>query len=400
MGFKYYSISNPLSRLWITYMKVPESVYFDYALPAILIFVFALFLFEKRQEGLVVKNILEQAKDQLSSLGNAPYFLVIAGLVAFYLRNSAPASLSFILTILFLGVFAGIAYLYFNRKVDFKGKLIIVLFTLWILYQAVLSAMFTIVVYMGISFFGLLMLNKRFSFVQKTLGMAFLLGFTMVLQFSKTNFRMLGKRNLIQGSALKTFANVYVQNLVHIRDAFNIQSFFPIYLRTNQGYQLASVMHHMPAHRPHDHGSLLGKSILASLVPRAIWPTKPEAGGKKNMKYYANTFLDTTSMNVGPIGEGYGAFGKWGGILYMFLFGTFLSLAFRFFIRLARRRPLLLFWQPLIFYEVIFCMENDTMQALNSLIKITVFLFIVFKIFPGLITPDKKALSTDRLAYG
>ena len=84
----------------------------------------------------------------------------------------------------------------------------------------------------------------------------------------------------------------------------------------------------------------------------------------------------------------------------MFLFGTFLSLAYWIFIRLARKHPLLLFWQPLIFYEVIFCMENDTLQALNSLVKISVLLFIVFKLFPTLIQPREILSSTDRLAIG
>ncbi|MBK6390612.1 MAG: hypothetical protein IPF70_08590 [Saprospiraceae bacterium] len=121
---------------------------------------------------------------------------------------------------------------------------------------------------------------------------------------------------------------------------------------------------------------------MASFIPRIFWPDKPTSGGKANMKYYANVFLDTTSMDVGPIGEGYGSFGKWGGILYMFFFGSFLSLSFRYFISLCKKYPLLIFWQPLVFYEVIYCMENDTMQAMNSLIKIGIILFILFEYFP------------------
>jgi hypothetical protein len=107
------------------------------------------------------------------------------------------------------------------------------------------------------------------------------------------------------------------------------------------------------------------------------------------MKYYADVYLDTTSMDVGPIGEGYGSFGKWGGILYMFFFGSFLSLSFRYFISLCKKYPLLIFWQPLVFYEVIYCMENDTMQAMNSLIKIGMLLFILFKLFPNIIKPTQ-----------
>jgi len=400
LGYKYYTISNPLSGLWGTYMKVPEGVYFEYTLPAILLFIFALLLFEKKMEGEIVRRVLNNAQEQLKHIGQAPYYIVLAGLLAFYITSYAPVSLTYILTIVYLCVFAGIAYLLFNNVINFKGKLVITFFTLWILYNAVLSTMFTIVVYMGISFFGLLMLNRKFTFFKKIAGLTLLIGLTLVLQFSKSNFRMLIKRNLIQGSPLTTFATIYFKNLTNIKEVFSINSFFPIYFRTNQGYQLAAVMHYIPAYKAHDKGDFLSKSIFASFIPRAIWPNKPGAGGKMNMKYYANIFLDTTSMNVGPIGEGYGAFGKWGGILYMFLFGSFLSLAYRYFIHLAVNRPLLLFWQPLIFYEVIFCMENDTMQALNSLIKITFFLFVLFKFFPNLIIPRSGIIATNHATTG
>jgi len=401
VGYTYYSASNPLSRLWVTYMKVPEITYFEFALPAILLFIWALFIFEKRNEIKIIREILAAAQNKLADMTVTPYLLIFGGLMAFYIKPHAPGSLQYVLNIAFLSSFAGMAYLFFARRIDTKGKLVLGGFAFWLFYQALLSGMFTIIVYMGISFFGLLMLKTNYSYLKKCLGLLMISVLLIILQFAKTNYRLLVKRDLLGGgSKLAVFVKVFKNNLTHVQEIFNLNTFFPIYLRANQGYHLAAVMYHIPAFKPHDNGNLLGKSIVASVVPRALWPGKPEAGGKKNMKYYANIFLDTTSMNVGPIGEGYGAFGKWGGIFYMFLFGSFLSLAYRYFIRLAVKKPLLLFWQPLIFYEVIFCMENDTMQALNSLIKISVFLFVLFKLFPGLVNPRKNLASPDQLVYG
>src|SRR4051812_45591409 len=44
IGYAYYSINNPLARLWIKYMPVSESVYFNYTLPAVAIFTLSITL--------------------------------------------------------------------------------------------------------------------------------------------------------------------------------------------------------------------------------------------------------------------------------------------------------------------------------------------------------------------
>lgn len=385
LGYTEYTYSNPIANYWKLNMQVPKEEYYSFALPAIMLFIFSLFKFESSSED-KLSGILQKAKSLLYSQKKTALYLILFGIVAFYTRNYVPESFKYPLTIIYLSAFAGLLYFLFNDRLEKSKKFIVLLiFGLWLLVNAISQGMFTIIIYMGISIFGILMLGNTYSFLKKTTIIFVLLSGTLILQFTKSNYRLLIRRNLITDSRINTFLKLYINNLKNIKDAFDYNTFFPIYARVNQGYQLARVMDYMPSKRPYDYGSRLGTSVLASFIPRFIWRNKPTAGGKENMKYYADVFLDTTSMDVGPIGEGYGSFGKWGGILYMFIFGSFLSLSFRFFISLSLKYPLLIFWQPLVFYEVIYCMENDTMQALNSLIKIGILLFIIFKLFPNII---------------
>lgn len=105
------------------------------------------------------------------------------------------------------------------------------------------------------------------------------------------------------------------------------------------------------------------------------------------MNYYAGIKIDSYSTNVGPIGEAYGSFGRTGGSVFMLFFGLALGLMHRIVVSLSYGKPILLIFMPVLFYEVIFCMENDTMQALNSFVKTAFLLYVLFKLFPGLIKP-------------
>jgi hypothetical protein len=161
--------------------------------------------------------------------------------------------------------------------------------------------------------------------------------------------------------------------------------FFPIYIRLNQGRLTANVLKNIPSHQGYDNGSRLFTTVVSSVVPRLFWPDKPMAGGKFNMKYYANIQLDKASMNVGPIGEAYGSFGPIGAYVYIFLFGAFISLSLRYFLMLCIRRPLLIFWLPVLFFQTVYCSETDSLQVFNSIFKTAFLLFIIFKLFPNLI---------------
>ena len=158
---------------------------------------------------------------------------------------------------------------------------------------------------------------------------------------------------------------------------------FGLYMRSNQGVNVSLVMNRIPARQPFDNGSYLFKTVASSFVPRFLWPDKPEAGGVFNMEHYAGIRIRNWSTNIGPIGEAYGNFGTNGGIFYMFILGVFLRFIFKKVLQISEKVPLLILWIPVLFFQVTYSAESDSLQILNSIIKSAFFLWILYKFLPS-----------------
>ncbi|HNR06012.1 MAG TPA: hypothetical protein PKM27_01780 [Saprospiraceae bacterium] len=384
-GYQRYPAQHPLSTLFDVYMRVPREEYFEFAIPAVILFISAMFNAQRNNDISFTSSLFTSARTRLAGVQQVGVVLIVTALMAYFLGPRMPSGLQYVLQLGFLAIIPGLFYLYFQPGRGL-GKTVMVLTGLaWLFYLAIKSTMFTLIVYMGIASLGFLFIGRKISMAGKVAVFSILLIVGLVMQYTKANYRNLIRVNKAESGDIRVFSRLFLQNLVNIDQAVLDGAFFPIYMRGNQGYLLSRVMEHVPGRKPHDGGRLLGKTLVSSFIPRLFWPNKPEAGGRFNIEYYTSLKLSRrTSMNVGPIGEGYGAFGKWGGMLYMIFFGTALGLANRVFLNTCTKLPLLLFWQPLVFYEVIYCMENDSMQAFNSLIKIAFLLFILNKIFPKL----------------
>ena len=123
----------------------------------------------------------------------------------------------------------------------------------------------------------------------------------------------------------------------------NVDGFFPVYLRTNQGFNISLVMKRIPAEQEFDNGSrLLAHRSIRTGTP-FLWPDKPEAGGKESMRYFTGLRIEGWSTNVSPLGEAYGSFGPIGGIFYMFALGLFIRWVYKRVFVTAQKLPLLVF---------------------------------------------------------
>ena len=262
--------------------------------------------------------------------------------------------------------------------------------------------MFTVVAYMGMTIFSFVFLGKHSSVFKKTTIFVVCLFALLLIQSVKTVYRdytWRGKGGVVE-SKTALFTSLISEKLTAPADLFTVKAMFPIYLRTNQGYNVALVMRRFPAAKRFDNGDNLLMSLAASLVPRFLWPDKPEAGGKYNMFYYAGFIIKGWSTNVGPLGEAYGSFGVVGGIVYMFFLGLFIRWAYLKVFQLSRKIPLIIFWLPLLFYQVSYSAENDTLQVLNSLTKGALFIFILYKIFPSIYIPNRRTdLPKQKIVY-
>ena len=388
VGYQWYTVENPLARMWVRYMPVPETMYFNFTLPAVSGFITALCLPIKRNdvddEGEYMFKYILRLRVILERKPIAGIQILLVGLIATLVTPFLPSGLEFVGNLLAWSAFAGILYVYFTPKLKYRN-LILITFVLLIVEQALQQSMFTIVAYMGITIFSFLFLQKH-SPMWKKLSLFIVGVFTLlIIQNVKSTYRRYTWFGTYQGDKLGLFADLISQRLgAGVSTMFTPEALFPVYYRTNQGFNIGLVMRRFPAIKEFDNGSKLSIDAASSLVPRFLWPDKPKAGGQYNMKYYTGIVIDGWSTNVGPVGEAYGSFGVTGGIIYMFVLGLFVRMAYALFFRMGRKIPLLILWMPVMFYQVTYSAENDSLQILNSLIKSAVLVYVLYKALPTL----------------
>jgi Ca2+/Na+ antiporter len=386
IGYLVYNKSNQLALLWVRYMPVSQEQYFEFALPAMAAFVCTVCwpMNDPRStdHGKPLEGILGRAKTLLERQPMVGIYLLIIGASVYSVSGYLPVALQFAFLLFYFSSFAGLLYVYFTPKVKYK-RIILVVFAAFLIYNALRTGMFTIIAYMGITIFSFFFVGRRVAIWKKLL--VFLVGAfaLVVIQSVKQNFRSKTWKKNYEGNRAVLFSNLVMERMESQVGFTSADAFFPIYYRTNQGFNVGMVMRHIPAQKPHDNGKNLMSTLAASLVPRVFWPDKPEAGGKFNMKYYTGYILRGWSTNIGPLGEAYGSFGIAGGIAYMLFLGAFIRWAYKKVFSLSIRTPLLLFWIPVLFYQVTYSLESDTLQILNSLFKAAFFVWVLAKLLPS-----------------
>jgi hypothetical protein len=308
-------------------------------------------------------------------------YLLVIGVGVFSVSDYLPVAFQFAFLLFYFASFAGLIYVYFTPKLKYK-TIILVAFAVFIVFNALRSGMFTIIAYMGITLFSFFFLGKNWALWKKTVVFTLCAFALFLIQSVKQDFRKFTWGKSYEGNRAVLFSNLVMDKLESSQGFATKDAFFPIYFRANQGFNIAMVMKHIPNYKPHDNGTNLMTTVAASLVPRVFWPDKPEAGGKFNMKYYTGYILRGWSTNVGPLGEAYGSFGVTGGIIFMIVLGLFIRWAYKTVFSLSRKIPLLLFWIPVLFYQITYSLESDTLQILNSLFKSAFFIWVLTRILP------------------
>jgi hypothetical protein len=385
VGYIYYGREYELSRIWVKYMQVPEDIYFSFAVPAITGFAVAvcypLVRGKDADTGPALKKVLERASGILKHIPTMGIVLMVLGLISHLTANFIPVVLQFAFYLFFFAAFSGFLYVYFAP--EYKRKVpLLSLFAFLIFANALQSGMFTIVAYMGITMISFLFVGKKISFFKKTIVFAIGLVFVFLLQSVKHSYRAKTWAGDYEGSKVSLFLSLIGDQFSSQREQPFVDAFFPIYTRGNQGFNVSIVMQRIPYRQDFDGGINLFRSFLSSFVPRVFWPDKPEAGGKFNMMFYAGYNIEGWSTNVGPLGEAYGSFGVTGGIIYMIILGLVVRWTYKWVFRIGNRIPLIVFWIPMIFYQITYSAESDTLQITNSVIKSAFFVWALYRIWP------------------
>jgi hypothetical protein len=392
VGYAIFNRSNHLAWIFIKYMRVPDFVYFGYALPAVTGFV--LFLCwpiangKYDDGGAFLGKAIDRAKAVLGNNPKLGIYLLLGGTVMFWVARVLPEAVQFAFMLFFFAGFAGFLYIFYQPGLRLR-RFYLYGFGAFIILTAIGNGMFTVVAYMSLTIFSFFFLGKHSSLLKKLL--LFCLGafVLLLIQSIKPTYRVMIWGGNYTGNKGVLFLQLMADKISD-PNLTSSDAFFPMYTRANQGFNVSLVMNRFPDKMPFDGGQKLLLSVASSLVPRVFWPSKPEAGGKINMQYYAGLNIVGWSTNVGPLGEGYGSFGRVGGIVFMILLATFIRNAYSMIFRLSAKIPLLLFWLPVMFYQTTYAGETDTLQILNSILKSALFIWLLHRQWPQWFGGKKK----------
>lgn len=391
LGYEVFNENSSLVRLWVKQMPVPAAVYFKFVLPAtsgfILTLCWPLKASSGSDEGDYLKAVLTRAKESLQQRTRISIALLVIGTLMFGVTVFLPVELLFAFLLFYFASFSGLLYVYNTPNFKYK-HLILILFSLFTVMNAISSGMFTVVAYMGLTILSFFFLGRKAKLWKKLLWFVAGAYLLIILQSVKPVYRAITwKGNYVESKAI-LFLDLITDKISNPKWE-NKDALFPIYTRANQGFNIALTMRRIPSVQDFDGGNRLFLSLASALVPRFLWPDKPEAGGKFNMYYYTGYRINGWSTNVGPLGEAYASFGVQKGIVFMCILGFFIRWSYAKVFELTRQIPLLVFWIPVLFYQVTYSAETDTLQIVNALLKSAAFIFVLFKFFPEMFGIEK-----------
>lgn len=381
-GYHYFNSTNLQSRVWLNFMRVPSDDYYSFMIPATLAMIAGMKLpvFYIKQ---TYKNQVQYMINVKAYLANSKWqglIMVVIGLLCSVLKNYVPSSLSFVLFLFSYLMFVGIFYCLYSN-IPFKRMILIFVFGVMIV-RSISGGMFGEMVFMGALTVILLVLGNKINFTKKLVLLLIGLFGIIILQAVKPSFRKQTWNGKSNGRELSIFTNMFSEK---VRNPFSLlddqRMLFGMYSRFNQGQIISNVLYSVPARFPYAEGETIATSLAASIIPRVIWPDKPEAGGAYNFKRFLGITLRGWSANLSPFGEAWGNFGKTGGIIFMFFFGLLFNYFFYVLLKIAVKYPSLILWFPYLFFYAV-SIENDVLTMVNSFSKAAIFTYLVYRTFP------------------
>lgn len=359
------------SRHFKFYMYVEQEVYMSYVVPAYLLFTIIILLGLKRNSRyfLELENLIYYSRFGL--------YLVLLG-VTYDLLSGFLSSIGFLGYIISNFKFVGAIILYFSK--DKKSRKLFYFVILFLLYQSLSNAMFHDFILWSVFFymFWAYRFKPSIKTILGTFGIAIL--FLGGLQTIKAAYRTQVWSGY-SGNKVELFFSL-MANLYMSDDPSDGNSEFGNgnNVRLNQGWIISAIMHHIPQNQVYLEGQTITEAIRASLIPRFLDPDKPDAGGRENFRKFTGLEINEgTSMGLSIVGEGYGNFGTFGGIVFMAFWGLFIIWIWTYIMKKAHHNILLISFIPLIFLQVVKA-ETELVVVLNHLVKSLIFILFFLSV--------------------
>jgi hypothetical protein len=382
IGYRIFNTGNQMVLLWGWYMRVPEADYYNFLIPANLALFLSVNFLIRKYKTVDYKAMIEKLREHVKDKAKIGIVLTVVGFLSSFLINTN-TPFTFVFYLLSMLKYVGPLYIYFSNA-PFK-KNVFLISVLVFLAQSIYQGMFgEFVMYVSLVIF-IVALRFRLGFFTKLSIFIVGLFLVTVLQSFKSTYRAITWKGTAQeglslesSSHVEIFSSLFYNRLTDMNKLFNERSLFLIYVRMNQGYLISRAMDYVPRVEPFAQGTTIARSVAAIIVPRFLWPDKPEAGGRENLSRFLGIKQRLRySMNIGPYGEAYGNFGPGLGIAFIVLYGLFLSYLFKALLVKCQRNPSLLIWFPLLFFSTL-TVETDIMSTLNFFIKGALFVYILY----------------------
>lgn len=351
------------------YMYVPQEVYMSYVVPAYMFFSAAVLLVLKPYRN------IRMPIDNLNQYEHYGVTIFIIGVVFDLIGGFLPGALGFFAFIISNFKFAGAILLYFSKK-----KMLRRIFYGALIYLALSSlrkALFHDLILWSVFFYMFWAIKYKPS--MRSILITFFAGIISLttLQTIKAVYRT-KIWNGYSGNKLELFTGLAIDAVfLNGNNADELDGDLNN-VRLNQGWIISAIMDEIPKRQDYLDGETIKEAVMATIVPRVFSADKKEAGGRENFRKFTGLRIEeNTSMGISIIGEAYGNFKIFGGIIFMGIWGFLLAKIWIYLLGRCFRYPMLLAFIPLIFLQVIKA-ETELVVVLNHLVKSSIVVFGFF----------------------
>ncbi len=378
--YQYYTREDHLARIFRLYMPISADDYFSFALPGTVTMIIGMKLsLAKLQINTDRRGYRQKLENYFKGKDNIGFILIGISLVSGVLYHVVPSSLNRPVNLLEHLSYVGVFYIFFSQN---KNKNKILLGVLGVLtLNSVSTGLFGELVFLVALFYILVAIYlKKISFPVK-LTICFVGLMTIfVIQNVKKGYREKIWHSSGNGGDASYFGQLISESVLHPSTMLQKDKLFSTAVRMNQGWLIAETMARVPSKFDYAYGETIGTSVLAAFIPRFIWPDKPEAGGRANLLRFWGFYLVGFSENIGPIGEAYANFGRFGGIVFMFFYGLFFNGILTYLLKRSEIQPSILCWIPFLFFYAV-VVETDILTTVGSIVTSLMFMIIFSRLF-------------------
>jgi hypothetical protein len=363
-----YTWLNPYTNENFT-MKGDPNVYFSYAIPCVLLFLFAINYGIKKEEDNLNTDTLSKIAIQLPKL---PIRLALIGLLSRIVSPFCPTEVQMLLnTFSYLG-FAGLFLSLFNGK---KASVLLFVLTYGVLIvESLMSSMFNDLLNMLFFLGFFLCIRYRPSNLVKISGLV--IGILIVIFIQNIKFTL---REQVTNSIsdIQNLGNVIQEsNEKRAGEVFGEKA-SDVVARLDQGWVTSGTIQNYSTNgfqlQNGRHALLL---LESSILPRILVPDKLTVGDRTAFNKYSGHYIAAgTSIPLGVLSDGFIDFG-YNGWIAVLLFGLLIRYGISYYHKLDRKFYLAKVFAPLCFYYVVKA-DTDTHSALGTLFKATLIIYLI-----------------------